>query len=275
VKLEGGEQTATLRGHVFDPYLARLRSANAPVGTPREVGSVLDAGEASGGSRDDVRVHVTAPARLVLAESFNEGWRAWCDGDSLGESAIADGWANGWDVAPGCSEVRFEFGPERAVRAGYALSGAACVGLLALLLLRRGRRRGGRTSHAGVRGLPLAPRPLVHAAPVALVLALVVAFVFALRAGAVAFPLLTLILWRGASIAALVGVASLLLGVVVPLLYVAFPPEDFGGYNSGYAGEALAAHWVAVAAFVLLALALWRLLAGRESANHPLRSPRA
>jgi MYXO-CTERM domain-containing protein len=44
-----------------------------------------------------------------------------------------------------------------------------------------------------------------------------------------------------------------------------------GGHNSSYAADALGAHWVAVAAFVLLALALWRMLRRR----HSLRSPPA
>jgi hypothetical protein len=168
-------------------------------------------------------------------------------------------------VDGGCGDVRFEFGPERAVRAGYALSGAACLGLLALLLLRRrasSAPHGVRTRPAMVNGA-IPARPLARAAALALPLAAVVAFVFALRAGAVAFPLLAFVLWRGASVAALVGVAGALLAVVVPVLYLAFPPDDLGGHNSSYAAEALGAHWVAVAALVLLALALWRMLAGR------------
>jgi hypothetical protein len=106
-------------------------------------------------------------------------------------------------------------------------------------------------------------RPPARAVALALALASVVAFVFALRAGAVAFPLLALILWRGASVAALLAAAGALLAVVVPVLYLAFPPDDLGGHNSSYAAAALGAHWVAVGALVLLALALWRMLAGR------------
>ena len=59
----------------------------------------------------------------------------------------------------------------------------------------------------------------------------------------------------------------LLLLVAVPLLYLVFPPDDLGGHNSSYASEALAAHWFAVAAFVLLALALWRMLAASGRGN--------
>jgi hypothetical protein len=111
--------------------------------------------------------------------------------------------------------------------------------------------------------VPLAPRPPARALVLALTIAAAVAFLFALRAGAVAFPLLALVLWRGASVGALLAAAGALLAVVVPAIYLAFPPRDLGGHNSSYAAEVLGAHWVAVAAFVLLALALWRMVAGR------------
>jgi len=51
-----------------------------------------------------------------------------------------------------------------------------------------------------------------------------------------------------------------LLALAVPLDYVAFPAPDFVGYNPGYAGDHISGHWIAVAAWVLLALALWRTL---------------
>ena len=167
-----------------------------------------------------------------------------------------------------CRTVDFSFGPQRAVNIGYALSGAACLLLLGFLLLRRRDRR------ATVRAVPREPgdsglrrRPLAAAAALALPLAAVVAFVFALRAGAVAFPLLTLLLWRGAALDRLLAAAGALLLVAVPLVYLVFPPDDLGGHNSSYASELLGAHWFAVAAFVLLALALWRMLAARGRGN--------
>ena len=46
----------------------------------------------------------------------------------------------------------------------------------------------------------------------------------------------------------------------MPLLYLLFPADDRGGYNPEFALNQLGAHWVAVAAFALLALALWQLL---------------
>ena len=45
--------------------------------------------------------------------------------------------------------------------------------------------------------------------------------------------------------------------VVVPVLYLAISPRDPGGYNSNYAVELIAAHWVGVAAVVMILLALW------------------
>jgi hypothetical protein len=81
----------------------------------------------------------------------------------------------------------------------------------------------------------------------------------------VAAPLLALILWRGLSDRTL-GFAVLgLLGVVVPAIYTgvaAFGDHDvLGGNSTRYSADRLAAHWVAVAAFVLLVVVLVRTLA--------------
>ena len=119
----------------------------------------------------------------------------------------------------------------------------------------------------------LRPRPLVVAAAIAFPLAAVVAFVFALRAGAVAFPLLTFLFWRGASLGRLLGAAGALLVVVVPAVYALFPPDDLGGHNSSYATELLGAHWIAVAAVVLLAHQPLADARGQAPQEHPLRSP--
>jgi hypothetical protein len=51
----------------------------------------------------------------------------------------------------------------------------------------------------------------------------------------------------------------------VPILYLAVPVEDQGGYNTSAPMDRIAAHWVAVAAIVLLALALYRALAGAKA----------
>jgi hypothetical protein len=259
------------RGETLLPYLVRLRSPARDAQAAHPGGRLVDPGDGDGSSRDGVRLALPGPARVVLAESFNEGWRASCDGDDLGEPEVAAGFANGWDVPADCRTVDFSFAPQRAVNIGYLLSGAACLLLLGFLLLRRRERR------VTVSALPREPaenglrrRPLAVAAALALPFAAAVAFFFALRAGAVAFPLLTFLLWRGATLDRLLAAAGALLAIVVPLVYLLFPPDDLGGHNSSYAGELLGAHWVAVAAFVLLAIALWRMLAGRA-----IRSPSA
>ena len=269
VVLPGGRQTMSARGDVFLPYLLRVHSpGRSRRGSRFAGGDVLDPGEGHGGVREDVQLDLVAPARLVLAESFNRGWRASCDGDDLGEPAIADGWANGWDVPVGCRDVRFEFGPEKLVRAGYAFSGSACLVLLLVLVVRRRLRGATRTGAPDLSERVLRRRPLlVRAAATAVPLAALVAFVFALRAGAVALPLLTLVLWRGASVGRLIGAAGALLAVAVPVLYLVAPPRDRGGHNSSYAGDAIAAHWLAVAAVVLLGLALSLMLARRGRAH--------
>ena len=69
-------------------------------------------------------------------------------------------------------------------------------------------------------------------------------------------PAVALLVWRGVAPARLALTAAALLGGVVPAIYLLFPPEDEGGFNSRYATDVLGAHWVAVAAWVLLALAL-------------------
>jgi arabinofuranan 3-O-arabinosyltransferase len=90
---------------------------------------------------------------------------------------------------------------------------------------------------------------------------LVFAFVFSLRAGAVIGPAIALLLWRGPKTRTLVIAAGALLGLVAPVLYLVVPVDDMGGFNSDYANDLIAAHWVAVAAWMLLALALYRSLA--------------
>jgi hypothetical protein len=69
-----------------------------------------------------------------------------------------------------------------------------------------------------------------------------------------------LILWRGVPTRWLTLAAGALLVVAVPALYVIFPGDDRGGYDTRYAIEHLGAHWVVVAAYVLLVLALARTI---------------
>ena len=67
--------------------------------------------------------------------------------------------------------------------------------------------------------------------------------------------------------------AAVLLGIAVPLAYVISQPHNQGGYNFAYTTQTIGAHWIGVAAVVLLALALWRIIgaaAGRPRARRPL-----
>jgi hypothetical protein len=163
------------------------------------------------------------------------------------------------------------------VRAGYAISGVVCLLLLLLLIVgwvraRREPRAGGVDVASGplpAEARAAAPLPedrplplsLPRSALLAFALTVPLAILFAARTSVVLFPLLTLILWRGAGSRLLTLVAGGLLGVVVPILYLVLTPEDRGGFNFEYSTELIAAHWVAVGAIVLLMAACWRTLA--------------
>ena len=73
-------------------------------------------------------------------------------------------------------------------------------------------------------------------------------------------PAIAVVLWLGIAAEPLALAGGLLLAVVVPLVYIAFPASDQGGFNPSYPLHHIGAHWVAVGAWVLLALALWRAL---------------
>jgi hypothetical protein len=88
----------------------------------------------------------------------------------------------------------------------------------------------------------------------------ILAFCFSLRSGLVIAPAIAFVMWRGIPAALLAAAGGLLLAIAVPLDYIIFPAPDFGGYNPGYAGDHISGHWIAVAAWVLLGLALWRTL---------------
>ncbi len=244
----------------FEPYLMRLSSpvAHAAAVTP---GRVLDTGSEGLGSHKHVRLALTHPATLVLGESYDRGWRATCDGHSLGTPFVVDGYANGWNAPASCRNVSFTFGPNKALDIGYVISALAALLMLALLILRR--PRGVTAATADELAADDAPRgwPLRHALAVGVATALVVGFVFALRAGAIAGPAVAVLLWRGVGSRRLTIAAGALLVLAVPLVYLIWPASNRGGYNNEYATHHLGAHWVAVAAFLLLALALARTLA--------------
>ncbi len=270
--LAAAGQRLTTTGRLVRLHHLRLRSP-APDGLPRagEGGAVLDPGRTSRGRHEDVRVRVDGPAWLVLGESFNRGWRAECDGRDLGEPVVVDGYANGWRPPRDCRSVELSFGPQRAVSLTYWLSGAACLALLAYLLLARGRRRSAPVPDAELAVTSSAERWALRGALLAGVLAAAVfGFAFSLRAGLAIGPGVALVLWLGVPVRVLVAAACGLLAVVVPAIYLIFPPDDRGGYNPGYPLDVLGAHWVGVAAFVLLFLALARSL---RTARAPRDAP--
>jgi arabinofuranan 3-O-arabinosyltransferase len=261
---EGVQRVSSLQAP-FSIHLLRLRSPAPDAPPPASGGArVLDSGTLGNSSVDGVRVALDSPAWLVLGQSFSEGWRAECDGRSLGEPVPINGYANGWRAPAGCREVDFEFAPQSRVRAGYAISGVVCALLLVFLLagwLLMGRRR--EADHPEAQLPADRPRrlPLPRAALLALALTIPLALLFAARTSVVLFPLLTLILWRGVGSRLLTLVAAGLLGIVVPILYLVLTPRDRGGFNFEYSTELITPHWVAVGAVVLLMAACWRALA--------------
>jgi hypothetical protein len=257
----------------------RLRSAAPePVATAAAPpGRVLDPGRASPDGRSGIRLDLRAPAWLVLGEAYSAAWRARCDGRALGAPVPVDGFAMGWRVPAGCRSADLYFAPDRAVRAGYLVSGLALLLALALLLLRRPPPP---TVAAPPGTLPAADAParlpVRRAAVAAIAAGLALGFAFAAR-GTPLFALTVFVVLRyGIGVRRLVLAAGALLAVVVPILTLT-PGGDRGGFDPDFAAERIAAHWVAVAAVTLLILALVRALstasAGRAGA--PARAPEA
>jgi len=247
-----------------------------PVAVAAASGAVLDSGTVGHGSYSNVRVRVFAPSWLVLGESYDRGWEAFCDGHSLGAPVPIDGYANGWRVGAGCRDVHFTFAPNRLALLGYLASGiggALCLLLIGWGLWRRRRAAGaaGGTGRAGRAGgaeaaPALAPaaeqrdprwRPL-RALRAAVPLAIAFGFVFGYVPGIVSAPAIALVLWRGIGARALTIAAAALLGVLVPIIYVIHPGPESGGNHFGYAMAHLGAHYIGVAALGLLMAALWR-----------------
>ena len=78
-----------------------------------------------------------ADSWLVLAQSWNEGWTATVDGESIGTPVLIDGYANGWLLPASDTErtVVLEWTPQRLVSFALwfsLLAGLAVVGLLIL-----------------------------------------------------------------------------------------------------------------------------------------------
>ena len=261
--LPAGAVRVTAEGGVLMPYVLRLRSpgARAAATVP---GRVLSEGTAAGGERTGIRLALVAPGRLVLAESFNAGRRASCDGRDLGAPMVGAAFGTAWRVPADCREVEITFAPDRWVRAGYAVSLVVAAVLLVLVL--RGARRGRSPRAEELAEGVVARLPARQAALIAVPAALALGFVFAAR-GVPLFALgVFFVLWRGIGVRALALAGGALLGVVVPLLYVLLRPENRGGYNPEYAIELIWAHWAAVAGVTLFVLALSRAMAQRGRA---------
>ena len=282
----GDDLRLATSSRAFRTNLLRLRSP-APSGVPTAVagGRVLDPGDPGRGRYDEVRVETAGPAWLVLGESYNRGWRAFCGDRDLGEPEPIDGYANGWRIDGRCATARFEFAANSVTGLSYWLAAVGCLGMLAVLAV-GWRRRRGRAGQPGPEpelpedAVAVADRPphmaLGRAAAVGAAAALACGVVFALRAGLVAGPLIALILWRGVGTRSLILAAGALLAVAVPAVYALFLPRDRGGFNSDYAPDLLGAHWLGVAAWLLLALALLRTLPlARATGGGPPPAPPA
>jgi hypothetical protein len=98
--------------------------------------------------------------------------------------------------------------------------------------------------------------------------------VLALRAGVAVAPVVALVARYGVGARTLILAAAAVLGIAVPAVYLLFEPDDRGGYNFSYASDLLGAHWPAVAALVLLALALWRIVSARTAPEPEPDQPR-
>jgi hypothetical protein len=236
--------------------------APQPVAVAASTGSVTRAGTAGRGSYDHVRVTVDAPSWLVLGEGYNRGWRASCNGRALGAPIPIDGYANGWRVQPGCTDVSFTFAPNRLALIGYLVSlvtGLACLVLIGLgWRRRRDRPEPAPLDQPGTAEAPVSAWPVGRALAAAVAAAFIFGFVFGVIPGLVSVPAIALVLWRGIGARRLTIAAAALLGIVVPVLYLVHPGDEHGGNHFGYAMGHLGAHYVAVAALGLLMLALWR-----------------
>jgi len=260
-------------GGIFALDHMRLRSTasgapTATTGVPDTAGRVLAFGDEGNGSRTGVRVQVDRPGWLVLGESISAGWKATCDGKDLGAPVPMQGFANAWKVEPGCTDVDFTWAPNATLGPAYGISLLTCLALLLLLALTARRpvpTDGPRTPFPDAD--PPRPWPWRRALVAGAAAALVIGFVFAIRAGAVAFPLVVFALRLAVPARTLALAGGALLTVVVPVLYVVDPVRDAGGYNSNLAVDRIAAHWVAVAAVVLIAGALARTLAAAGAAR--------
>jgi hypothetical protein len=270
VPMGAGVQRITSLPGPFSVDLLRLSSpAPSPVAPAVSGGRVVDPGHIGQSSVTGVRVALNGPSWVVLGESFDNGWRATCDGRSLGTPRVLDGYGNGWLAPAGCKRVSFQFAPQSGVNKSYVISAIAAA--LILLFLMVGAARRPVPAQEAVRRLlpdvPARPRPLARAAALALPAAIVLGYVFSIRAGIGLLLLLTFVLWRGWAPATLTLIAAGLLGIAVPLTYLIVNPHDRHGDNFVYSTKLISAHWIGVVAIALLALVCWKLIVRRPRAR--------
>jgi arabinofuranan 3-O-arabinosyltransferase len=81
---------------------------------------------------------------IVLGEGLNPGWSASVDGVSLGAATLVDGGFHGWWLEPSTAQrsVRFEWGEQRPVTIGLAVSGVAVIACIVVAVVDRRRRPG-------------------------------------------------------------------------------------------------------------------------------------
>jgi hypothetical protein len=257
----------------FSVDLLRLASAapspvpGVPAGAPAAAGRLLDPGRIGNSTVSGVRVALRAPTWLVLGESYDAGWQAGCDGRSLGAPRVIDGYANGWLAPAGCTRVTFTFGPQAGINRSYAVSAVACALMLLLLVIGAWRAPAAAAiPRDALRRLPAwtgGPVALPRAALLGLIAAIPLGYLFAIRAGLGLFALLTFVLWRGYRPRTLALAAAAMLGIAVPIAYLIGSPHNQGGYGFAYSTQTIGAHWIGVAAIVLLSLVLWRLIRAR------------
>jgi arabinofuranan 3-O-arabinosyltransferase len=274
----------TLRGQ-SGPLLVDLLELRSAPPTPVAVaaaaggGRVLTPRHMVNGSVSGVSVAAHGASWLVLGQSYDPGWRATCDGRSLGTPVALEGYANAWPLDHGCTHLRFGFAPNRLMVDADIVSGLAAVGMLVLLaVFVAARRRRPPAPPAGPTDETLTDLPAVgpprrwspaRALAAGIIAAGVLGFVFALRAGVVLGPLLAFALWRGVSAGRLTRLAGVMLVIVVPAVYLIFPPGNEGGFDPNYAEVEIYAHFVAVLAVCALGLALVRVLADLRAHRRP------
>lgn len=273
VRLGPGYQEVRSLPGVFTVDLLRLSaSPEQPVSTPMASAEVISPGHLGAYSVTGTNLRLGAPSWLVLGESYDIGWRAACDGHSLGVPRVIDGFANGWLAPAGCRKASFFFSPQSGVNRSYVISAIVCALLVLFLILGRPARRP-ETADVRVplpaghhRRLPL-PRALLIGAAMALLLG----FVFAWRTGPPIFLAVVLILWRGVPPQRLAVASAGLLGVVIPIIYLITTHQ--GGEDFDYSVELIYAHWIGVAAVVLFGMSGWRTMSAARAPRKPPPPP--